>query len=292
MSLYTTLQDQMRNVHVYADYFMASCPWAGERPGHSSSHDEHPSLMVHEDGFHCKACGIGGELAYLAKRVKVKGVPAPQVTRSHFSSLPQWRRWAQDYGDLIDIARHAHQSLLRYKQFGWGYLRKRKIDQFVEPGYFGFLDGWCVFPVLNEHRQVLDIVTRSTKQKQYVVSPCHSRALYVPDWQRVLEAEQVYVVYGIIDSWALYACGLPVVTGISGKSLSADQLKPLGKRYVIVPDRYEEQEAYRLAGELGWRAEVLRLRYPDGCKDPDDVRREQGTEQLEQLLTRTALAAA
>lgn len=273
MSLYDSLQEQMNNVHVYGDYFMASCPWHGR--------DEHPSLMVHMDGFKCQACGKRGTLEYLARTVKVKVL---QVTRSQPVVLPRWKKWEYDYGDLGGIAWVANQSLKRYRSYGW-YFKRRKIDQFIEKGLFGYLDGWCTFPVMNILRQVTDIVVRSSKQKQYVVSPNQTHPLYVPDWAMVLKAETVYVVYGIIDAWALYACGLAVVTGTSGKSLSAVQLKPLDKRFVIVPDRYEERDAYRLAGELGWRAEVLRLNYPDDCKDPDDVRRNFNVEFLINLLT-------
>lgn len=275
MSLYDSLQEQMNNVHIYADYFMASCPWHGR--------DEHPSLMVHPDGFKCLTCGKGGSLEYLAGKWNVRKQPI-KVTRSQSSVLPRWRRWEQEYGDLTDIARVAHLSLKRNIIYNW-YFKKRKIDQFISEGYFGYLDGWCVFPVLDTHYKVQDIVVRSAKAKQYVVSPAATHPLYVPNWTAVEEAETIYVVYGIIDSWALYDCGLPVVTGTSGKSLSAALLKPLDKRYIIVPDQYEERDAYKLAGELGWRASVLRLPYPSDCKDPDDIRRNFNVETLTNLLT-------
>lgn len=279
MTVYDSLQEQLSNVHIYADYFMASCVWHGR--------DDHPSLMVHEDGFTCLTCHKSGTLEFLARAAKIKGVHVP-AGRGPLLVLPRWRRWAQDYGDLAGIARAAHQALHHYPAYQW-YFKRRKIEQFIDTGHFGYLDNWCMFPVLDEQGRVVDIVVRSTKHKQYVVSPSQSRALYVPDWKRVLESDTVYVVYGILDSWALYAVGLPVVTGTSGKSLSASQLKPLSKRYVIVPDQYEEPDAYRLAGELGWRAEVLRLHYPDGSKDPDDVRRNFNVSFLQNLLTPQAI---
>lgn len=265
----------MNNVHVYGNYFMASCPWHGR--------DEHPSLMVHDDGFRCQTCNKFGSLDYLARYIKLGGWGYKvKAAQSKSVVLPTWRRWEQDYGDLLGIARAAHLSMKRYNQ-SW-YFKKRKIDQFIETGYFGYLDGWCTFPVFDANHKVVDIVVRNSRTKQYAVSPSKEHPIYVPSWVRVNENETIYVVYGIVDAWALYACGLPVVTGTSGKSLSASQLKPLDKRFIIVPDRYEEADAYKLAGELGWRAEVLRLAYPDDCKDPDDIRMTQGIDILVSML--------
>lgn len=273
MRLYEALQEQMNNVHVYGDYFMASCPWHGR--------DQHPSLMVHEDGFKCQTCNKSGTLQFLAYKVKAKGLT--QVTRSQPVVLPAWKKWEREYRDLQGIATAGYRYVKRYPSLAW-YFKKRKIDQFIEMGYLGVLDGWCTFPVFDQHNDVVDIVVRSAKHKQYVVSPNNIHPLYVPDWERILKAETIYVVYGTIDAWALYACGLPVVTGTTGKSLQAAELKPLDKRFIIVPDQYEEPDAYKLAGELGWRAEVKRLDYPSDCKDPDDVRVKCGTEYLIELL--------
>jgi DNA primase len=102
----------------------------------------------------------------------------------------------------------------------------------------------------------------------------------VPSWSKVNDAETVYVVYGIIDSISLHLAGLPVVTGVTGKSLNPELLKSLRKRFVIVPDDGEEKEAHGLANKLGWRARVKRLNYESGCKDPDDMRTHFGKEYL------------
>ena len=104
--------------------------------------------------------------------------------------------------------------------------------------------------------------------------------LYVPNWGRVVASETVYVVYGIIDAISLELIGLPVVTGITGKSLSAETLKPLGKQFIIVPDEYEDMEAHLLANSLGWKARVKRLVYPEGVKDPDGIRTHFGNDFL------------
>jgi DNA primase len=104
--------------------------------------------------------------------------------------------------------------------------------------------------------------------------------LYVPNWKRVLDSDTVFVVYGIIDAWAFEDLGLPCVTGITGKSLSYKHLKEFDKRFVIVPDKYEEDAAEHLANKTGWRATVKRLKWPPECKDPDEIRVKVGIKAL------------
>ncbi len=259
---------------------MASCLWHGA--------DHNPSLMVHEDGFHCKTCGKRGSLAYLDRTVGSHF----QLTRRQVSKpqlLPRWRSWEEKYGTIEGIASAAHKSLKTFPQFQ-KYYKVRKIDEFIEQGNFGYLAGWYTFPVYSPEHHIVDIVVRAGKHKndaRYVLRPDRDRVgtfLYSPSWDRVQQAEVIYVVYGIIDSWAMEALGLPCVTGTTGKSLSADQLKPLGKKFIIVPDDGEEREAYLLENKLGWRAEVKKLKYDDDCKDPDNVRVKFGNQYLLQLL--------
>lgn len=283
MSLYESLQEQL-NGREYTGYFAALCPF----PHDGGMYEHNPSLMVYEDGsFRCKSCHRHGTLEYLAQSIGRGGMV--KVTRSQSIVLPRWRKWAETYGDLLGIARAAHRGMKQYPGHDF-YFKKRKLEAFIDKGYFGYLDGWCTFPVFDPQHRVIDIVVRSAKSKdgtRYVIRPDKGRVvapLYCPDWQRVKDESTVYVVYGMIDAWAMYAAGLASITGTTGKSLSADQLKPLGKRYIIVPDLYEEREAYLLAGELGWRAEVKRLKYDLGCKDPDDEVRINGIDRFKVLL--------
>lgn len=204
--------------------------------------------------------------------------------------LPQWRKWEEKYGSLEEIVEFAHRSLKKHKQFQ-KYLKERKIDEYIDEGMLGYLDGWTIFPVRNGSQDIVDLVVRSTKRDRdvrYVVRPsnhdiCHP--LYVPSWRRVNQSSTVYVVYGLIDSISLHLAGLPSVTGVTGKSLSPELLKPLGKRFIIVPDDGEELEAHKLANKLGWRAKVKKMNWPDQCKDTDDIRRLYGNKALLSALT-------
>ena len=157
-------------------------------------------------------------------------------------------------------------------------------------GHLGFLDGYCVFPVYNDQQQVVDIVVRSASTKsttRYVVAPVSVsglRPLYCPSWKQLKESSVVYVVFGIIDSIALHLAGLSSISGITGKSLNVELLRPLNKRLIIIPDKGEEREAHILANKIGWKAKVKELDFPEFTKDTDDIRRTFGNEYLLQSI--------
>lgn len=279
MGLYESLQDKLNNVRTYSTYFMCSCLWHGA--------DHNPSLMVHEDGYHCKACGKHGSLAYLDK---VLGshfrMTQSQTVKSNV--LPRWKKWEQEHGSIEGIANYAHKSLLKFPQFQ-SYFKKRKIDNFITLGHFGYIDGWILFPVFSQRMEVVDIIIRAGTSKnnvRYVLirgDTYGTTHLYSPNWTRAIQSDTIYIVFGVIDSWSMESIGLPCVTGCTGKSLSADLLKPLGKKFIIVPDEGEERESHILANKLGWRASVKKLKYDD-CKDPDEVRAKFGNEHLLQMI--------
>ena len=271
--LYNVLMERMEG-RPYSNYFSAFCPFDTHKT---------PALLVHDDGgFVCLSCGKKGNLQYLDKVTGSHFIPQRDDTVSKV--LPRWRNWEQKYGSLEGIADVAHKSLLRNKPYQT-YFKRRKIYEFSEEGYLGYLDGWITFPVFDARHSICDIVVRSISKQtdvRYVVHPGmdDSRPLYVPSWERVNHSQTVYVVYGLVDAISLHLAGLPSLTGITGKSLSAELLRPLGKRFVIIPDAGEETEARKLANKLGWRARVKQLDYEDGCKDPDDVRKTFGNEYL------------
>ncbi len=282
MSVYEDLQEQLDEVHTYDDYFMCLCP----------KHDDHrPSMMVsntHQRFFCMSAsCGFNGTLDYLMHYLTGR----PYQPKLHIKTpvvLPQWRSWIERFGDETGIAAAAHGLVLRNKELQI-FFEKRKILPFMKEGMFGWLEGWHLFPVLDWEHKVIDIVCRGTKgtSKYVLLKKPEERTIppiYVPNWERVLASDVCYVVYGIIDSWALEAIGLPVVTGTTGKALHADLLRPLQKEWIIVPDAREEKDAWRLKVELGWPSEVKELRYPYGTKDPDEIRTKVGAEALYQLL--------
>lgn len=281
MSLQTRLAESLDKVSWHGHYFSACCVF------HHNVNT--PALLVYPDRYYCKSCGASGTLAYLDKRlhgVTAKGrvhKDAPQI-------LPRWKRWQAKFEDVAELCAFAHSNLKRFKDDRY-FFKQRKIDQFIDEGFFGSLEGWLVFPVFDRERKIVDAVIRAgpskSKDVRYAVYPIaesNANSLYVPNWSAVLKADKIFIVYGIIDSWTLYSIDLPVITGITGKSLSAENIKPLNKMSMIIPDRYEEKDAHKLARDLGWSAEVVRVKWPDSCKDTDDIRVKLGTSKLKKII--------
>ncbi len=280
MSLYDQLQEKLGG-RPYNGYFSACCPFP-----HNGRLEEHPSFFVYKDDekFFCSSCRKSGTHVYLNKYL---GGRSLIVRKAQNVVLPRWREWEEKYGDLAGIAKHGHLSLKRYPDWNF-YFKQRKIEPFVEPGLLGYLDGWATFPVFDQEHKIQNIVVRHTKNSgtRYAIKAMDDKKplLYVPSWKRVMASETVYVVYGVIDAISLELVGLPVVTGITGKSLSAELLKPLGKRFIIVPDEGEERDAHLLANSLGWRGKVKCLHYGEGMKDPDSIRTHLGNEYLLRMI--------
>ena len=282
VNLYDSLLERLEG-HPYSHYFSTWC-----------INDEHqsPALLVFDDGLaKCLSCNKVWTHAQLDKKIGSHFLPRRNDTVSRI--LPQWKKWEEQYGDLEGITYYANKTLKRFKQFQT-YFKERKIFDFVDDGRLGYLDGWFVFPVYDANLSIIDLVVRSTKKHsdiRYVIHPRSdgSRPLYVPCWKKVLEAEVVYCVYGLIDAISLHLAGLPSVTGVTGKSLSPELLRPLNKRFMIVPDAGEEVEAHKLANQLGWRAKVKQVNYSkferEEIKDPDSIRRVFGNQVLLQSIS-------
>ena len=279
MSIQDELFDKLENSNWHGHYFSALCPFHD---------DDRASLLVWPDYFKCLACGAHGGLEYLKRHVdsgvqKSFSVKKPVV-------LPKWRSWQRRFGDLHGIASFAHSCLMRGD--GKYYFKRRKIYQFAKQGMFGYLDGWYMFPIVDQHGSEIDIVVRACKGKhgaKYVlssISDVKERPLYVPNWKRVLSAGKIYIPFGIVDAWAFEALLLPAVTGTTGKDVQEEQVLDVSPtaEFIIVPDRYEERAAWNLARSLGMRAKVKILDYPSDTKDPDEIRRKFGDKKLKDLL--------
>lgn len=279
---YTDFITRLDNAHQYRNYITADCPFQDWQ-----SHQ--PPFFVNERGYNCVACGVHGSLEWLDKKLGGRFYKNHETTK-RLIVLPRWKQWADEYGSIQGIADRGREIYLRYpgKRL---FFQKRKIDQFAEQGYFGHLDGWNLFPIFSPDGHIIDILVRGgegTGGQRYVLRPDTDREhpyLYVPNWSAVRDASIVYVPYGIIDAWALYAIGKPSLTGTTGKAISPEALFSLHKYYIMVPDRGEEPEAREMKNKIGWMVEAIKeLRYPDGCKDPDEVRRYYGNEKLLSLI--------
>jgi len=262
-------------------YFSSDCPIDGRE------HDS-PPFLVYEDGYYCMSCEANGSLEYLKTQI---GTFKPRsFVKSKFQILPKWKKWQEKYDDLQGIAEFGHKNLLQFKNLQ-GFIKHRKLEDYVKQGMFGHIDGWHLFPVFDKDKTIVDIVVRAGQGKgnasKYILSSIAEREhpyIYVPNWKRVASANHIYVVFGMIDVWALEMLGLAGITGTSGKSLQAELLDEFQVPITIIPDQDEEASAWRLAGGLGWRGSVKYIDWLDDTKDLDDIRRKYGLEKLKEML--------
>lgn len=263
--------------HKYGDYGMGICPF----------HDDHsPSMMVTARGYYCKSCGSAGSLNKLYQ--KLYGTPFTR-SRPYNPSVHIWKRLNEEFGDIKTICKIAHTNLMSNMDLG-DYLFKRGLSKVaIKLGHIGFLGGYYIFPVMNKYGDVHGAVGRAsptiqTKDTRYSVSFGCPLKLYIPDWDAVEKSETVYVCYGTLDAWSLQLAGYPAITGISGQELNAGNLSGFRKRMFGISDKGEEISMRVLQGNLGWRMSVLRIDYPDGCKDVNDIHVKFGLEKLNSIV--------
>jgi len=95
--------------------------------------------------------------------------------------------------------------------------------------------------------------------------------IYSPSWKKVQKADLVYLTFGMIDSISLHLLGFASISTTTGKSARPEALVSIRKPICIIPDKGEEKSALHLAASLGWRGKVLKIDWPDGCKDCNDM---------------------
>jgi hypothetical protein len=289
MSLYEDIKELVEN-DPYSGYFSMMCPW-----------DEHatPALLVHEDldkpeeerTCHCLSCGKTWRHTTLWKKLTGNTVAVIPGARKSQKFLPNWKRWEERYGSIENLVQKAHNNVTIFPNTHAWYLVKRQLMPVYKLAKLGYLDEWLLFPIFDPQGKVLDVIARDTKgRSKYVIhaNDEDTPLLYVPNWDRVMSSKTIYIVYGLIDALALEMCEIPCITGSTGQSLSEKRLIQLNKKYVIIPDRGEENAARKLSKSLGNFTRVLRLPWSElgECKDCDDVRMKYSLDYLKNLLTK------
>lgn len=265
----------------YDGYGMCICPF----------HDDNsPSLQVSNKGYFCKTCQAKGTLLKLYNKVSNQPVQAKEKVYNPSAWI--WKKWEEKFGDIKSICKIAHANLVQNKFDG--YLRERGLDTVsIVGGRLGFLDGYFIFPIIDEFGDIQGATARAsksiqTKNNRYTTSYNCPIKLYVPSWTRLLEAEEIYLCYGIFDAWSLYLAGYASITGISGQDLNAKNLARFRKPIYIIPDRKEERAGLHLQSSLEWRGKLLILPWQDyNVKDPNDLHTKQGIETLQNLIEKS-----
>lgn len=275
------LADKLENVQWHGEYFAASCAF--------HSPDVRPSMMVYRDAYRCLGCGASGRIERLALKLNSTNRFIVQVKQTG-RVLPSWYNWLRTFGTWENLVEAAHNTVLSNSQYGT-FFRNRGIYDFVEKCRLGYIDGWYTFPICDEFGDLLTIVVRAGKSKdtdaKYVLRPQkddESPYLYIPDWSGVDYYKELHVPFGIIDSITLNMLGLQSATGTTGKAINPSLFDDFRAPIWIIPDKGEEMAANALYSSLGWRGRVLKLDYPDNCKDSNEVLLAHGADFLSQLI--------
>lgn len=246
----------------YANYVHSLCPF---------HQDKHPSFFVYPDKYFCKSCGAHGKTSTLVN--KLSSLPDRIVIheRSTHSNNP-FSRWLLRSG-LFEVIRVSNGNLSRR---GSHYLDQRGVSV----GYqhtlsLGILDGYITFPIYNNWKELVGAVARvgennTASSKYYLPAGQNPKLLYVPSWDMIKQSTEVFVTFGIIDAISLHIMGFASASTTTGQSVNPSAFDHIRKRIIIIPDKYEEASANKLAAKLGWRGSVLRLPFPYKCKDVND----------------------
>jgi DNA primase len=272
------LEDYLESFHRYDSYAMACCVF---------HNDSSPSMLITENGYTCKSCGARGSLVTLYN--KVSGRPVQPQKKVYNPSAFIWDRWNSQYDNLEYVCTVAHKQLKSRPELG-EYLYKRKLTQCqIDLGTLGFLGGYYTFPIKDVDGKIQGAVARAsptiqTKDNRYSASKNCPVKLYVPNWQAVLEAKEIYVCFGTLDAWSLQMAGYPALTGISGQQFQAEFLDQFRKPIYIIADKREEKSAIHLQSRLGWRGRRLDIQWLEGTKDINDIHVKFGLEIVKEKI--------
>jgi hypothetical protein len=171
------------------------------------------------------------------------------------------------------------------------YLEQRGLDGRIETCRLGWYNGWYTVPVYSQEKSFEGMVMRASSQQQditglrFTMPKRQPPMLYVPEWQLLQNSPSLFVTFGLFDALALTQLRFAACTTTGGmKSFSGEWLDFWRKPIYIVPDRDEDKVARELALELGVRAHVLNLPYPDSMKDPADYMEARRGKDLSTLL--------
>lgn len=271
------IYELLDGVHKYSGYLMCICPF----------HDDtNPSCRVTERGYWCMSCSAHGSLPYLYSHLFGKPM-GPKAKRKWNPAARIWNTWLDRFGTVQKVTELAHNQLKENKIFQV-YLERRKISTEINKLYLGYLDGYYIFPIKNQIGEIKGAVARAspsiqTKENRYTVSPDCEIKLYVPNWDKVKDTKNIFVCFGTLDSVSLDIAGYPSMTGLSGQELNSDNLT-MRKLHYLITDRGEERKGLKLSSRMGWRMKLLRLDYPDDCKDIQDIHVKCGIEKLKELI--------
>jgi len=223
-------------------------------------------MLVDAKGFNCQACGKRGSLLTLYRKLEGKPLLITLEKKQRFS----WRIGAQAIWEQAYSCMQSNPSLAKYLTSNRGL-----TAQTVSECKIGYWKGWYIIPIFKAG-EFQGAIARpgsviESSCERYSNSPGEAQ-LYAPNENKGRSASYVLVPFGILDAISLYQCGFPAITWIAGKHIPSSAFDLLRKKIFLIPDKDEEREGRRLAGELGWRGQVISLNY-GSKKDSNDFLR-------------------
>jgi hypothetical protein len=140
----------------------------------------------------------------------------------------------------------------------------------------GYMDDWYTIPITDRHGQVVSAVARKGRDNpsfnKYVLpNGTDPNLLYVPNWSLVRKAPYLILTFGILDAIVLAMLGQPAASTLTGLRINKAALASFRKPILVIPDQREEGAGLSLIQHLGWRGTLVRVRWPDNCKDINDI---------------------
>jgi hypothetical protein len=250
-------------------YLHLNCPY---------HNDEHASLVLYPDGwFHCLANCESGRIEWLYE--KLTGESNTQTSFKRSKSLKgRPPKLPRNAGSLEDLVESAHERMLPDTSMYRMYAEARGIDSMIPACKLGWYQGWLTIPIYGKEGNFNGLILRAGPQAQEetglrFTQPTGQQSMaYSPSWDICRSAESIFIPFGLVDAISIGSLGFPAITTTGGaKSFRPEWFDEYRVRLYAIPDEGEDSQAYRLAKKLGWRGKVVRLAFPDGHKDINDL---------------------
>ena len=244
------LLDYLEYAHRYDDYISCICEF------HS---DNRPSMIVHEDTYKCLSCGVFGSTKKLLEKLSSKSRPS---VKKHIDFRNPFTKWTRNE-ELKDVLKSAWKTLNDNPSQG-SYLRSRGIpDDARKKLKIGYRDGWLTIPILDKDKHIVGAIARigdtGSEAKYVCPNGQDPNLIYVPDWDIINKAKEIFCVFGILDSISLYLYNVPSFSTTNGKRIDPSALDTFRKRILFIPDDGEEDAALRIISKLGWRGKLIKM---------------------------------
>lgn len=235
--------------------------------------DSRPSMFIYSDTYRCSACGAFGNTDKLLADLSGSNIRSKPRTDKYDAN--PFTLWQKAYGNILSALKVSYRLMKKNPSI---YLDERGITQKFQQKYrLGYMDGYYTVPCFKDDKTLWGAVARSEPglgvSSKYTTpnGQSNTEMLYIPDWELFHKRKFIFLTFGILDAISLTIMGVPAASTLSGKTVNHNIFSSWNKIFWIWADRGEEQEAHTLASKMSWRGQALKINWPDGCKDVNDL---------------------